>query len=46
MWTIRERGPQALHKPANIERLSRCDDAAIPEIDARIKKLRARDNGS
>jgi hypothetical protein len=39
MWCVRERGPQALHEPANIERLSRCDDATIAEIDARISKL-------
>jgi hypothetical protein len=36
---VRERGPRALHEPANIERLSHCDDAAIREIDARVKKL-------
>jgi len=41
MWCVRERGPQALHEPANIERLSRCDDAAIAEIDARIRKLKS-----
>jgi|SRR6516165_318670 hypothetical protein len=39
MWCVRERCPPALHEPANIERLSRCDDPAIAEIDARIKKL-------
>jgi len=39
MWTVRERDSQALHEPPNIERLSRCDDAAISEIDGRIKKL-------
>ena len=39
MWTVCERGPRALHEPANIERLSRCDDAAIAEIDARISKF-------
>lgn len=39
IFCVRERGPQALHEPANIERLSRCDDAAIAEIDARIRKL-------
>ena len=39
MWTVRGRGPQALHEPENIERLSRCDDAAISESDGRIKKL-------
>jgi hypothetical protein len=38
-YCIRERGLQALHEPSNIERLSRCDDAAITEIDARISKL-------
>jgi len=39
MWCVRERGPQALHELANIERLSRCDGAAIAEIDALIAKL-------
>jgi hypothetical protein len=41
MYCVRERGPQALHEPANIERLSRCDDAAIAEIDARMRKLKS-----
>jgi hypothetical protein len=41
MWTVRKRGPQALHEQANIERLSRCDDAAIAEIDALIAKRQA-----
>jgi hypothetical protein len=41
MWSVRERGPQALHEPANIERLSRCDEAAISEIDRHISKLEA-----
>jgi len=39
IFCVRERGPQALHEPVNIERLSRCDDAAIAEIDASIRKL-------
>jgi len=39
VWCVRERGPQALHEPENIERLARCDDATIAEIDARITKL-------
>jgi hypothetical protein len=39
VWCIRERGPRALHEPANIDRLSRCDDVAIAEIDARMTKL-------
>lgn len=41
MWCVRERGPQALHEPDNIERLSRCDEAAISEIDRRTAKLEA-----
>jgi hypothetical protein len=41
MFCVRERGPQALHEPGNIERLSRCDNAAIAEIDARIRKLKS-----
>ena len=39
IWTVRVRGPRALHEPANVERLRRCDDAAIAELDVRIKKL-------
>jgi hypothetical protein len=39
MFCVRERGPKALHEPANIERLRRCDDAAIAEIDTRLSKL-------
>jgi hypothetical protein len=38
MYCVRERGPQALYERDNIERLSRCDDAAIAEIDAHIRK--------
>jgi hypothetical protein len=33
---VRERGMQVLGKPANQERLSRCDDAAIVEIKRRL----------
>lgn len=39
MWCVRERGPQVLREPENIERLSRCDEAAISEIARRIPKL-------
>jgi hypothetical protein len=39
MWCVRERGPQALHEPSNLERLRRCDDEAIAQIDARMKRL-------
>jgi hypothetical protein len=39
MYCIRTRGPGALKEPANIERLRRCDKAALAEIDARMSKL-------
>jgi hypothetical protein len=35
---VRERGTAALKEPANIERLRRCDPAAIAQIDARLKR--------
>ena len=41
MWCIRERGPQALREPANIERLLRCDPMARAEIDQRITHILA-----
>ena len=40
MYSIRTQGTKALHEPPNIERLSRCDDAALAQIDARITKLK------
>ena len=42
MYCVRERGVAALKKPANIERLSRCHDAAQVEIQRRISALRIR----
>jgi hypothetical protein len=39
MHSVRERGPSALKEPANRERLARCDDAALAEIDRRLLKL-------
>lgn len=39
LYCVRERGPEALNEPANIERLGRCDDAALAEIDRRISKI-------
>jgi len=36
----RARGTKALHEPANLEPSSRCDDAALAKIDARIAKLK------
>jgi hypothetical protein len=36
---VRERGIVALHEPANLERLSRCDAAARQQINARIDKM-------
>src|SRR5262245_27028909 len=40
MFTVRERGPKALHEPANIQRLSRCDEATLAQIDAGVAKLK------
>jgi hypothetical protein len=41
IWhTVRERGLDALQEPANLERLARCDGAALAEIDARIAKFK------
>lgn len=40
MYSVRERGLAALDEPDNIERLSRCDDAAQEQIKRRIAKLR------
>lgn len=40
MYCVRTGGAKALHEPANIERLSRCDDAALAQIDARLTKLK------
>jgi hypothetical protein len=39
---VRERGVRALKEPANIERLRRCDAAAMAKIDARLAKLEGR----
>jgi hypothetical protein len=39
MTAANVRAWQVLHKSANTERLMRCDDAAVTEIDARIRKL-------
>ena len=38
--TVRERGLAVLKEPANVERLERCDAAAMAEIERRIAKLR------
>ncbi len=39
MHCVRERGAAALIEPANIERLSGCDQAAKDEINNRIARL-------
>jgi hypothetical protein len=39
MFAVRARGVAALKQSTNIERLSRCDDAARTEINERIAKL-------
>jgi len=40
MVAVGERGLAALQEPANIERLSRCDEAARKQINDRIAKLK------
>ena len=45
LYCVRERGISALQEPANRERLSRCDAAALAQIDDRIVRLRIRVNG-
>jgi hypothetical protein len=40
LYCVRVRGTKALHEPANIERLSRCDAAALDQIDSRIANFR------
>ena len=43
IWNaVRERGLAALQEPATRERLARCDQAALAEIDQRITQLKAR----
>jgi hypothetical protein len=39
MWSVRQRGIAALDEPANVERLSRCDERAKAETNNRIAKL-------
>jgi hypothetical protein len=41
MYCVRTRGPKALDEPGNQERLRRCDNAALAEIDRRMAKLGA-----
>jgi hypothetical protein len=40
LFCVRSRGLAALKEPANEERLSRCDEAAMKQIHDRIKKMR------
>ena len=42
LYCVRERGPKALHEPDNVERLARCDKAALAEVNARMAKLKER----
>jgi hypothetical protein len=45
MHCMRTRGISTLQESANVERLARCDAAALAEIDRRIKKLTGDDHG-
>jgi hypothetical protein len=40
LYCIRMRGQNSLQEPANLELLSRCDAAALAQIDTRMSKLR------
>jgi hypothetical protein len=40
LYCVRERGLAALKEPANEERLSRCDEAAMKQIRERIERMR------
>jgi hypothetical protein len=42
VYAVRERGVSALKEPENLERLSRCDEAARAQINQRIAKLGVR----
>jgi hypothetical protein len=42
LYCVRQRGPQALSEPANVERLRRCDASALAEIDSRIATFKDR----
>jgi hypothetical protein len=39
LYGVRARGPEVLDEPDNQERLRRCDNAALAEIDRRMAKL-------
>lgn len=39
VYCVHERGLDALNEPANLDRLSRCDQAARNQINQRIEKL-------
>jgi hypothetical protein len=39
MFSVRERGLGALDEPDTLERLSRCDERALDQINSRISKL-------
>jgi hypothetical protein len=40
LYCVRERGPNALHEPENVERLRQCDTAAVSQINTRMAKLK------
>jgi len=41
---VRERGPAALEEPDNVERLRRCDPAALAQINQQISKIQGTAN--
>jgi hypothetical protein len=44
VYSVRERGVAALDEPMNVEQLSRCDEAAMAQINQRIAKLNVVEN--
>jgi hypothetical protein len=40
LYCVRTRGLDALKEPNNVERLSRCDEAAMKQIRERIERMR------
>jgi hypothetical protein len=38
MYSVRKRGIETLKEPANVERLTHCDKAALAEIERRCAK--------
>ena len=40
IWSLRERGTQALREPETRRRLSQCSDAQVVEVGTRLRRLK------